>query len=91
MSFASDNGAPAHPAVMDAMLRANTGYTSGYGAEDDMQQVQQTIRDLFEAPNAAVYLVSTGTAANALSSATATPTSKKMNAAHQNFTPTVRS
>tara|TARA_R110002096_G_scaffold74746_5_gene176972 strand:+ start:2719 stop:3768 length:1050 start_codon:yes stop_codon:yes gene_type:complete len=72
MSFASDNGAPAHPAVMDAMLRANTGYTSGYGAEDDMQQVQQTIRDLFEAPNAAVYLVSTGTAANALALATMT-------------------
>jgi len=72
MYFASDNGAPAHPAIMDAMLRANTGYTSGYGAEEGMQEVQQTIRDLFEAPSAAVYLVSTGTAANALALATMT-------------------
>jgi threonine aldolase len=72
MYFTSDNAAPAHPAIMDAMLRANTGYTSGYGGEDAMADVQQTIRDLFEAPDAAVYLVSTGTAANALALATMT-------------------
>jgi threonine aldolase len=72
MFFTSDNAAPAHPAIMDAMLSANTGYTSGYGAEDAMASVQQSIRDLFEAPNAAVYLVSTGTAANALALATIT-------------------
>ena len=72
MFFTSDNAAPAHPAIMDAMLSANTGYTSGYGAEDAMTSVQQSIRDLFEAPNAAVFLVSTGTAANALALATIT-------------------
>jgi threonine aldolase len=72
MFFASDNGAPAHPAIMDAMMAANTGNTSGYGAEDAMASVQQSIRDLFEAPDAAVYLVSTGTAANALALATMT-------------------
>jgi len=72
MFFASDNGAPAHPAVMDAMMRANEGYTSGYGTEDGMETVRQSIRDLFEAPEAAIYLVSTGTAANALALATMT-------------------
>lgn len=72
MLFTSDNGAAAHPQVMDALVAANTGFTSGYGAEDAMGLVQQSIRDLFEAPNAAVYLVSTGTAANALALATLT-------------------
>ena len=72
MFFTSDNAAPAHPTVMNAMLRANTGYTSGYGGEDAMADVQQSICDLFEAPNAVVYLVSTGTAANALALATMT-------------------
>lgn len=72
MFFTSDNASPAHPAIMDALMAANTGYTSGYGAEDAMASVQQTIRGLFEAPNAAVYLVSTGTAANALALATLT-------------------
>ena len=72
MFFGSDNTAPAHPAIMDAMLRANTGYTAGYGTEDAMEAVRKTIRDLFEAPKAAVYLVPTGTAANALALATMT-------------------
>jgi threonine aldolase len=72
MIFTSDNAAPAHPAIMDAMLRANSGYTPGYGAEDAMDNVRQSIRDLFEAPNASVFLVSTGTAANALALATMT-------------------
>ena len=72
MFFPSDTATPAHPAIMDALMAANTGYTSGYGAEDAMASVQQTIRGLFEAPNAAVYLVSTGTAANALALATLT-------------------
>ena len=66
MFFASDNSGPAHPSVMDAMLRANDGYRFGYGADAEMDRVRQGIRDLFEAPEAAVYLVATGTAANAI-------------------------
>jgi threonine aldolase len=42
----------------------------GYGADDLTAQVTQKLRDLFEAPDAAVYLVPTGTAANALALAT---------------------
>ncbi len=66
MFFASDNTSPVHPAVMEALTRANEGYAKSYGADDIMDRVRQKIRDLFEAPEAAVYLVATGSAANAL-------------------------
>lgn len=70
MFFASDNSGPAHPSVMDAMMRANEGYRFGYGADAEMDRVRDMIRDLFEAPEAAVYLVATGTAANSIALAT---------------------
>jgi threonine aldolase len=70
MFFASDNSGPAHPSVMDAMMRANEGYRFGYGADPEMERVTTMIRDLFEAPEAAVYLVATGTAANSIALAT---------------------
>ena len=66
MNFASDNTGPAHPDVIAAITAANEGYAMPYGADDAMARVRQSIRDLFEASEAAVYLVSTGTAANAL-------------------------
>lgn len=72
MHFASDNAGPAHPAVIDAITRANTGYAKAYGADDLMDQVQDRIRTIFAAPDAAVYLVATGTAANSLLLATMT-------------------
>lgn len=73
MFFASDNTSGVHPAVLAGMVAANTGYAPGYGADPVMARVTQTIRQLFEAPQAAVYLVATGTAANALSIATHCP------------------
>lgn len=66
MFFASDNSGPAHPSVMEAMMRANEGYRFGYGADVEMDRVRGMVRDLFEAPDAAVYLVATGTAANSI-------------------------
>lgn len=70
MFFASDNTGPVHPKIMQALADANTGYAMPYGADPIMEQVTTRIRDLFEAPDAAVYLVSTGTAANSLILAT---------------------
>lgn len=70
MQFASDNSGPALPAVMQAMAEANQGYAPSYGTETQMDEVRDRLRDLFEAPQASVYLVSTGTAANALALAT---------------------
>jgi threonine aldolase len=67
MFFASDNGSGTHPDIMAAVLRANDGYARSYGVDEIMTRVRARIRDVFEAPEAAVYLVATGTAANALS------------------------
>ena len=66
MFFASDNGSPAHPAVLEALARANMGYAKSYGADDITADVIARIRSEFDAPDAAVYLVATGSAANAL-------------------------
>ncbi|MCI2395267.1 beta-eliminating lyase-related protein [Aliiroseovarius sediminis] len=70
MFFASDNSGPAHPKVMQALARANDGYAMPYGADTLMDEVRARIREIFEAPQAAVYLVATGTAANAIALAT---------------------
>ncbi len=70
MYFASDNTGPMHPAVAQAMIAADAGYHPSYGADPIMDSVRAQIRELFEAPDAAVYLVATGTAANALALAT---------------------
>lgn len=70
MYFASDNSGPAHPEVLAAIAAANQGYAMPYGADDIMTEVRTRIREIFEAPDAAVYLVATGTAANALALAT---------------------
>ena len=67
MFFASDNSSGAAPEIMAAVLRANDGYARSYGTDPIMDRVRKLIREVFEAPEAAVYLVATGTAANALS------------------------
>jgi threonine aldolase len=70
MRFASDNTSGAAPEVMAAILKANEGYDRSYGADAGMACVTDLIREIFEAPEAAVHLVATGTAANALAIAT---------------------
>ena len=70
MYFTSDNAGPAHPKVLQALLNANAGYAQGYGADPIMDEVRQMVRDMFEAPQAVVYLVATGTAANSILLAT---------------------
>ncbi|MFN0113648.1 MAG: threonine aldolase family protein [Paracoccaceae bacterium] len=67
MNFASDNASGAAPEIVAAVAAANTGYAKSYGADALMDEVREEIRRVFEAPEAAVYLVTTGTAANALS------------------------
>ncbi|MEM6310048.1 MAG: beta-eliminating lyase-related protein [Pseudomonadota bacterium] len=70
MFFASDNSGPVHPQIMAALAAGNDGYAMPYGADPIMDGVRNRIREIFEAPDAAVYLVATGTAANALALAT---------------------
>ncbi|MFT5613517.1 MAG: threonine aldolase [Granulosicoccus sp.] len=72
MYFASDNSGPVHPQVMDFMVKSNTGYAMSYGDDALMDQVRDQLRDIFQAPDAAIYLVALGTAANSLALATLT-------------------
>jgi threonine aldolase len=73
MQFASDNTSGAAPEVMAAVIKANEGYERSYGADASMERVTALVREIFEAPQAVVHLVSTGTAANALAIATHCP------------------
>jgi threonine aldolase len=72
MNFASDNTAPVVPAILDAIVAANTGYARGYGNDDWTVAVERRVAEIFE-HEAAVFLVPTGTAANALSLAHVSP------------------
>ena len=73
MEFASDNTSGAAPQVLAALNAANAGYAPSYGSDPIMARVTAQVRALFEAPDAAVYLVATGTAANALAAAILCP------------------
>ena len=70
--FASDNMAGASPEVIAAMAACNTGLALPYGHDELSQQLQRKVSEIFER-EVSVFLVSTGSAANALSLATLTP------------------
>jgi threonine aldolase len=65
-NFASDNWAPAHPDVMDAVVRANNGPVPSYGGDPYTQEAEALIREQFGA-TAQPFFVFTGTGANVLS------------------------
>ncbi|RMF37665.1 MAG: low specificity L-threonine aldolase [Alphaproteobacteria bacterium] len=73
MEFGSDNTAPAAPEIMAALAAANAGHRPSYGEEAAMGRVAGRLRELFEAPDAHVGLLATGTAANALALACLCP------------------
>lgn len=73
MWFTSDNAAGAAPEVLAALSRANDGYAGAYGGDPLTARAQGMIRDAFDAPDAAVHFVATGTAANSLALACLTP------------------
>lgn len=72
MWFTSDNAAPAAPEVMAALARVNSGPAMAYGADAETERARALVREVLEAPEAAVEFVAVGTAANALALATLT-------------------
>jgi threonine aldolase len=72
MDFRSDNVTGAHSDVLAALGRANQGTTTAYGEDDLTRKIESRIADLFEC-DARVFLVATGTAANAISLAALAP------------------
>ena len=73
MIFTSDNASGAAPEIVEAIVRSEVGYAMPYGNDDVTATAQAQVREVFEAPEAAVYFVATGTAANALSLACLCP------------------
>lgn len=73
MNFASDNCAGTHPAIMAAIAAANEGVVASYGEDALSHAARDALRALLDAPEAGVFFVASGTAANALSLAALTP------------------
>src|SRR5882724_9428765 len=72
MKFASDNAAGIAPEILAAIARANDGATLAYGNDDWTKRVEEKFAEIF-AHEVAVFLVPTGTGANALALAHLTP------------------
>ncbi len=72
LGFTSDNIAGASPEVVEAIVASSTGQASPYGADDLTERVERKLADIFER-EVSVFLVPTGTAANALCLAAMTP------------------
>ena len=73
MNFGSDNGAGVAPQILDAIVASSRVYAPAYGADDYTARAQALLSEIFETKVAA-FLVTTGTAANALAlSALANP------------------
>lgn len=62
-TFASDNFAPAHPAVMEAILACNSGHAMAYGGDALTKEAQEAFNRLFGC-EVGCHFVFNGTAAN---------------------------
>lgn len=65
-SFGSDNHSGVHPAILEAISEANSGHMPAYGGDPVTARARDLIREALEAPQAEVFFVFTGTAANTL-------------------------
>jgi len=65
MNFASDNAAPIVPEILAAIERANEGFALAYGNDQWTRALERRMSEVFER-DVAMFLVATGTAANAL-------------------------
>jgi len=74
MNFISDTASPAHPAILAALTEANAGPMPSYGADRFVQAAAERLREVFET-DLEVWLVSSGTAANALALSVLCPSS----------------
>lgn len=65
MQFASDNTSGVHPKIMEALVQANDGSAPAYGADRWTGELIERLRDLFQAPDALIYPMTSGTGTNA--------------------------
>lgn len=61
--LASDNCSPAHPLILKAVIEANEGYASAYGADFWTEEAEKAIQKTFKS-ECKVFIVPTGTGSN---------------------------
>ena len=66
MNFGSDTTSPAHPAVLEALARANSGYEPSYGGDAITARLRALLAETLDTEDFDFWLVASGTAANAL-------------------------
>ncbi len=66
MDFSSDTSAPAHPSVIEALARVNTGMEGSYGNDSVTARVRTLIAQTFETDDFDMWMCASGTASNAL-------------------------
>lgn len=66
MDFASDTTAPAHPSVIEALAKVNTGSAGSYGADDITASLRARLSQTFETDDFDFWVCASGTASNAL-------------------------
>jgi len=64
--FGSDNHSGVHPRILEAMARANVDHAPSYGTDEWSEKAEKLFKDHF-GPQAEVFFVFNGTAANVLS------------------------
>lgn len=63
--FASDNNAGVHPDILKEIALANKGHVTGYGTDPYTDQARMLFKEIL-GPDAEIFFVFTGTAANVL-------------------------
>jgi len=72
MNFKSDNEAPAHPRILDAIAEANAGMATAYAEDAWSRRLEEAFSAAFET-ECKVLPLATGTAANSITLATMAP------------------
>lgn len=72
MNFRSDNNAPVAPEILAALTRVNQGAAPAYGEDEATRALWARFAEIFET-DVKVFLVASGTAANAIALASAVP------------------
>ncbi|MGP0089531.1 MAG: threonine aldolase family protein [Xanthobacteraceae bacterium] len=72
MNFASDNTAGIAPRILEAIVQANTDFALGYGNDAVTRRAERRLSEHFE-HDVKAFLVTTGTAANAIALAELVP------------------
>lgn len=72
MNFRSDNEAPAHPAIVEAVVAANRGMATAYADDDWSCRLDEAFSECFET-DCTVLPLATGTAANSIALAAMVP------------------